>query len=317
MMAIILATVFLGTLLVVVAGYVLVNRRRLAAAEVLRSRLSPMAAAPVEGTSILKDVRASQLAALDRVLAGKTFTESLRRELERAGSRMSVGEFVLLVAVMAVAGLLLGQRIGIAAAPLLAALFAALSFLQLKRKQRARLKKFEAQLPEAVDMLVNAMKSGYSLQAAMKFVGDEMSAPLGPEFTRLYDEQRLGMEVRNALLNLQDRIDTLDCKMFVTALLIQRETGGNLAEVLTNLATLMRERVGIRGQIDTLTAEPKMSAVVLGLLPPTLFLLISVLNREYLTPLWMTPTGRFMLVYGVISVVVGYFILRKIGQIEI
>jgi tight adherence protein B len=193
----------------------------------------------------------------------------------------------------------------------------ALPLVHLRRKQRARLKKFEEQLPEAVDMLVNAMKSGYSLQAAMKFVGEEMNTPLGPEFTRLYDEQRLGMEVRNALLNLQDRIDTLDCKMFVTALLIQRESGGNLAEVLTNLATLMRERVGLRGQIDTLTAEPRMSAVVLGLLPVALFLAVFMLNRDYLTPLWTTTAGRVLSIYGIISVVMGYVILRKIGQIDI
>jgi tight adherence protein B len=318
MMALILAAVFLGTVLLIFAAYVLVNRRRLMAAEVLRERLSPFApAGPTGGATILKDVRASQLAPLERMLAGKTFTESLRRELERAGSKMSVGEFVLLTVVLAMVGLMIGQRIGLLAAPLCAALVGALPLVHLRRKQRARLKKFEEQLPEAVDMLVNAMKSGYSLQAAMKFVGEEMGTPLGPEFTRLYDEQRLGMEVRNALLNLQDRIDTLDCKMFVTALLIQRETGGNLAEVLTNLATLMRERVAIRGKIDSLTAEPRMSAVVLGLLPVVLFAIVFTLNRNYLHPLWTTQTGRVLSIYGIISVVMGYAVLRKIGQIDI
>jgi tight adherence protein B len=196
-------------------------------------------------------------------------------------------------------------------------LAAAIPYANLKRQQASRLKKFQGQLPEAIDMLVNAMKSGYSLQAAIKFAGEEMPEPLGPEFTRVYDEQRLGMDMRNALLNMQTRVDTVDCKMFVTALLLQRETGGNLAEVLSTLATLMRERVGTRAQIDTLTAEPRMSAVVLSLLPIGLFLLLAVLNREFLSPLWLTPAGRVLLVYGGVSVIFGYLVLRRIGQIDI
>ncbi|HMA03625.1 MAG TPA: type II secretion system F family protein, partial [Gemmatimonadaceae bacterium] len=186
-----------------------------------------------------------------------------------------------------------------------------------KRKAAARLKQFQAQLPEAIDMLVNAMKSGYSLQAAIKFAGDEMPVPLGPEFTRVYDEQRLGMELRNALLSLQERVNTLDCKMFVTALLLQRETGGNLAEVLSTLATLMRERVGLRGQIDTLTAEPRMSAVVLALLPVVLFIIVTMANRRYMSPLWTTPMGKILLLYAIASILLGYVVLRKIGQIDI
>jgi tight adherence protein B len=161
------------------------------------------------------------------------------------------------------------------------------------------------------------MKSGYSLQAAIKFAGDEMPEPLGPEFARVYDEQRLGMEMRNALFKLQERVDTLDCKMFVTALLLQRETGGNLAEVLTNLSTLMRERVGLRGQIETLTAEPKLSAVILSLMPVALFLIVATLNRDYMSPLWETPGGRLLSLFGVMSVILGYFVLRRIGQIDI
>lgn len=144
-----------------------------------------------------------------------------------------------------------------------------------------------------------------------------MPEPLGPEFTRVYDEQRLGMELRNALLSLQERVDTLDCKMFVTALLLQRETGGNLAEVLSTLATLMRERVGLRGQIDTLTAEPRMSAVVLALLPVVLFVIVTMANRTYMSPLWTTSMGKILLLYAIASILLGYVVLRKIGQIDI
>src|SRR6185312_15051859 len=316
MMALVLLAVFAGTMLLIVAVYVLVNRRRLAAGDALRDRLAPAMAGGASAT-ILKDDKASDIAALDRLLAGKGLTAALSEQLERAGSRMSVGEFVLLSAFSGGLGILLGRRFGVLAMPFFALLLGAIPYFYLKRKQASRLKAFQTQLPEAIDMLVNAMKSGYSLQAALKFAGDEMPTPLGPEFTRVYDEQRLGMEMRNALLGLQERMDTLDCKMFVTALLLQRETGGNLAEVLSTLAVLMRERVGLQGHIDTLTAEPKVSALVLSLLPIGLFLVVAMLNRDYLSPLWTAPVGRLLLMYAIVSMVFGYIVLRRIGQIEI
>jgi tight adherence protein B len=315
MLLFILVAVFLGTVLFIIATYAYANRRRLAAAEALRERLAPMSGTtPVR---ILKEDRASQLRLLNRLLDGKGITATLTRELERAGSQMTVGAFVLLTMLGGVVGYLIGQRLGGVLIVLLPLVGVLLPFVDLRRRQRARVKAFEAQLPEAIDMLVNAMRAGYSLQAAMKFIGDEMSAPLGPEFARFYDEQRLGMEVRRALLNLQDRTDTLDLKMFVTALLIQRETGGNLTEVMTNLATLMRERVGIRGQIETLTAEPKLSAVILSVLPVGMFGFMLLTNRAYVMPLFTTTVGRFMLIYGICSVIVGYMLLRRLGSIDI
>lgn len=315
-MLLVLVAVFLGTVLLILAGYILVNRRQLIAADTFRARMAP---APVGGvsSSILKEEKASDIGTLNRLLAGRNVTATISDQLYRAGSGMSVGEFVLLSLVWAGIGFFVGRRIDAYAAPLLALAFGYLPFLNLKRKAAARLKQFQAQLPEAIDMLVNAMKSGYSLQAAIKFAGDEMPVPLGPEFTRVYDEQRLGMELRNALLSLQERVNTLDCKMFVTALLLQRETGGNLAEVLSTLATLMRERVGLRGQIDTLTAEPRMSAVVLALLPVVLFIIVTMANRRYMSPLWTTPMGKILLLYAIASILLGYVVLRKIGQIDI
>jgi tight adherence protein B len=315
-MALVLVAVFFGTMLLIAAGYVLVNRRQLVAGDTLRTRLAP-ATTVGETTRILRDDRASEIGTLNRMLAGKEFTASLSEKIYQAGSRLSVGEFVLLTVVFGGLGFLVGNRIGFLAAPLVGAIGASLPYLNLMRQASARLKLFQTQLPEAIDMLVNAMKSGYSLQAAIKFAGDEMPQPLGPEFARVYDEQRLGMEIRSALLKLQERIDSLDCKMFVTALLLQRETGGNLAEILTNLSTLMRERVGVRGEIDTLTAEPKLSAIVLALLPLALFIIISVTNRTYIAPLWTLPLGKLLLVYGIVSVIFGYIVLRKIGQIDI
>jgi tight adherence protein B len=315
-MLLVLAGVFLGTILLIIAGYVLINRRQLVAADAFRARMAPTPAIGVT-SSILKEEKASDIGTLNRMLAGRDLTATIAAQIYKAGSKLSVGEFVLLSLLWTGIGFFIGRRVGILAAPFMALAFGYLPFLNLKRKAAARLKLFQAQLPESIDMLVNAMKSGYSIQAAIKFVGDEMPQPLGPEFARVYDEQRLGMELRNALLLLQERVDTLDCKMFVTALLLQRETGGNLAEVLTNLATLMRERVGLRGQIDTLTAEPRMSAIVLAMLPIALFIIVTMANRQYMSPLWTAPMGKLLLLYAIVSIILGYIVLRKIGQIDI
>jgi tight adherence protein B len=313
----ILAAVFGGTLLLVVATYQFVNRDKLATREIVQQRLASNAPGSVgPALSILKEERASSFEFLNRLLEGRSFTAGLALSLERAGSKMSVGTFLLLDAVTTAFGWLIGQRAGTLGAIAFAAIGAMLPFLNLKRLQRKRTKKLESQLPEAIDMLVNAMKAGYSLQAAMKFIGEEVSDPLGPEFTRFYDEQRLGVDVRLALNNLAARSDTLDLKMFVTALLIQRESGGNLAEVMTNLSTVMRERVALRGELDTLTAEPKMSAVVLTLLPISLFALINVMNRNYIQPLYDTDTGHHLLIYGAVSIIIGYLILRRMSNVD-
>jgi tight adherence protein B len=187
----------------------------------------------------------------------------------------------------------------------------------LRREYGQRVKKFEQQLPDALDMLVNSLRAGYSLQAAMEFVGAEVASPLGPEFARFYDEQRLGVDVREALLRLQERVGTYDIRMFVTALLIQRETGGNLAEVLGNIATLMRERIAFRGHVDTLTSEAKGSAKVLAALPVVVFLALYVMNPEFVAPLLTTETGHQLLALAIGMVVTGYAALTKLADVDI
>jgi tight adherence protein B len=211
----------------------------------------------------------------------------------------------------------MGQRFG---GPVYALVFAVLgglvpTFLLIRAKKR-RVSRFETQLPEGLDMLVNALKAGYSLQAAMEFVGGQITAPLGPEFARFYDEQRLGIDVRTALLRMQERIGTADARMFVTSLLVQRETGGNLGEVLTNLATLMRERVAFRGEVETLTAEPKFSARVLTSLPLVVYIGLRVFEPDFIKPLHTQPEGPYILAYAAVSCLIGYMIMMKIADIE-
>src|SRR5689334_4531638 len=316
MQGLVLLLVFFGTAMLVLGTYALINRRRLAAAAVLRQRMGDDAPTAAPTANILRDLRRSSLPALDHLLDSLAVSEALDYELRRAGASWSVGEFVLGSAIAASFLLLIGEQWGLFAAWIGALVGAIAPFIVLRMMQANRSRKFEEQLPDAIDMIVNAMRAGFSFQAALKFVGDEIAAPLGDEFTRVYDEQRLGSDMRNALISMQERVGTLDVKMLVTSLLIQRETGGNLSEVLGGLATLVRDRGALRGQIDTLTAEPKFTGRVLAMLPVIAFFALLYLNRPMMLPLLTTSTGRFILAYAVGSIALGYFVLMKIADIE-
>ncbi len=316
MQLLILTSVFFGLVFLIVAVYGLINREALEASDAAREQLRTGAAGSVAAVSILRDDRSSEIPFLNRLLTGRALTTWMAIQLERAGSEQKTGQFMLTSIAFAVGGVVIGQRYTLLAALALGALGLFLPFLWLRRKQAKREQAFEAQLPEALDMLVNALQAGYSLQAAMEFVGRETPAPLGPEFGRFYDEQRLGMEVRMALLRFQERVGTLDARMFVTSLLIQRETGGNLGEVLTNLATLMRERVTFRLQLATLTAEPRMSAKVLASLPLAVVLLIGLINPDFVRPLFDTPMGHKLVAYAGASVAVGYLVMSRIANVD-
>ena len=316
-MILLLAAVFIAALALFVGGYVLVNRRSLAAAGVARSRL--IAGQTFDKSwNLLRDERVSTVPFLDRLLTGKTWIETLRLRLDQAGTTIRPATFVMLTVLSGLTGTFIGGRI---TDGIFTLLFAAVGwgapFYWLRRRRKKRLGAFETQLPDAIDMLVSAMKAGYSFQAATQFIGEELRDPLGPEFGRFYDEQRLGIDVRTALLNMQDRVDSLDLKMFVTAVLIQRETGGSLAEVLEGLADLVRQRIAMRGQIETLVAEPKMSAKFLALLPVLVFLLLGALNPGFMAPLTQEQAGRLILMGAAVSVVVGYMVMMKIADVDI
>lgn len=316
-MILLLAAVFIAALALFVGGYVFVNRRSLAAAGVARSRLTAGQTFD-KSWNLLRDERVSTVPFLDRLLAGKTWIERLRLRLDQAGTTIRPATFVMLTVLSGLTGTFIGGRTTDGIFTLLCAAVGWVApFYWLRRRRRKRLGAFEAQLPDAIDMLVSAMKAGYSFQAATQFIGEELRDPLGPEFGRFYDEQRLGIDVRTALLNMQDRVDSLDLKMFVTAVLIQRETGGSLAEVLEGLSDLVRQRIAMRGQIETLVAEPKMSAKFLAVMPVLVFLLLGALNPGFMAPLTQEPAGRFILMGAAVSVVAGYMVMMKIADVDI
>ena len=313
----VLLAVFVATIAVLVAAYMFINRRRLEAANDALARLATTDEER-RAISILKGAQAGGAGLIGRLLTGRSYTESLAEELRRTGTSMSPAGFVQLGIVTVVAGVVLGTLFG---STVFAAVFgmvgAIAPFMWMKRRQRKRLEAFQAQLPDGIDMLVSAMKAGYSFQAAMNFIGEEMPAPLGPEFARFYDEQRLGIDVRSALLSLQSRVDSMDLKMFVTAVLVQRESGGNLGEVLANISDIMRERFALEGELVTLTAESRLSARILALLPLLVFIGMFALNPAFMRPMLQQTAGQLMLVLAGVSVGLGYFVMVRIADIDV
>jgi tight adherence protein B len=318
----VLFAIFLAVVGLVYGGYVLLSRGSLAATESAMARLQESEAAIEAVRSILRDEKASNVTAFDRFLKERDATLILQDRLRRAGVSINPAEFLLRALLTPLVTLVLGVAImrgslGANIAALVGLVIGApLPWLWLQYKLDRRSRRFSQQLPEALDMIVSAMRAGYSFPAAMKLVGEEVQEPLGPEFLRFYEEQRLGVEVRVALLAILQRTPDLDLRMFVTAVLIQRETGGNLTEVLERLSTLMREREGFRGELETLTAESKMSARILGSLPFVVVAAILLMNPNFIAPVLESSVGRWAMAAAAFSVFVGYRIMMRIARIE-
>lgn len=318
----ILVSVFVGALLLVVGGFVFVNRRRLAAADAVRVRLggSGSGGGILRGDSpisILRDSRVSDIPVLEQLLSGRGAAFWLERQIAQAGSKQRPGEVVMFILLSAMVGLTVGQWMAGGLFGLVGLVLGLpVPILVLRQRQKMRKNRFTQQLPEALDLLINALKAGYSLQAAIEFAGRETAAPLGVELVRFHDESRLGIDVRTALVALQERVGTEDVRMFVTSLLLQRETGGNLTELLGNIASLVRQRLAFQGQVETLTAEPKLSAYILTALPFLVAGAISIMSPGYMKPLFETALGHQIIAYCLVSMAVGFFIMMRIADLD-
>jgi tight adherence protein B len=201
--------------------------------------------------------------------------------------------------------------------PILAAIFGVAPFFYVRRMRKKRLAKFAAQLCEALELVARALRAGHSLAAGMNAVREEMPEPISSEFGRVYEEQNLGISLEAAMRNLADRMPNLDLKFFVTAVIIQRQTGGDLAEILDKIGYVIRERYKILGMVQALTAEGRLSGIVLTALPFLLVATMHMLNPQYVRPLYMHPTGQLMSIIGIIMIVVGAVVIRWIVKIKI
>ena len=194
---------------------------------------------------------------------------------------------------------------------------ASLPFLYVWWVRRARLKSFAAQLPEALDLMGQALRAGQSLPAGIQLVSTQMQDPIAPEFARAYEQQNLGVPMEESLRGMTDRIPNLDLKFFVTSVVLQRQTGGDLAEILDKISKLIRERFQIWGQIQALTGEGRLSGIVLLALPPALFGAMLKLNYDYVMMLFNEPLGQKMLVFGIVMQILGAAAIKKIITIKV
>ena len=189
--------------------------------------------------------------------------------------------------------------------------------LLVNYKKKKRMQALTDQLPEALDIIASGLRAGYSFPQAMAVVSREMASPIKDEFYRVIWENRMGKTLEEALHNMGERTDSDDLDLFITALLIQKQVGGNLAEVLNNISHTIRERVRIQGEINTLTAQGKMSAIIIIMLPIVLALILYFINTEYMMEFFQDIIGQVMLVASVISMIIGSIIIRKIIDIDI
>ena len=203
-------------------------------------------------------------------------------------------------------------------APLAAGfLGAAAPFGWLRHRRTTRLKRFEEQFPEALDLLSRAIRAGHAFQTAMGMVADELPQPVGPEFRKTFDEQNFGLPLREALAQLAERVPLLDVRFFVTAVLIQRDTGGNLSEILDNLAHVVRERFKILRQVRVHTAHGRFTGYVLLALPAALGIVLSFINPEHMGLLFHEPLGQRLLMAAMVLQTIGFLWIRKVIKIEV
>ncbi len=256
---------------------------------------------------------------LARSLAKLSFTTKLQRTLDQANLSWSAAQTLVnltITAMVTLAGLFAIGLPPLAYCGAAAAVFIVpLWFFGWRRKRR--LNKLVAQLPEVFELLSQALRAGHSLASAMQLVAREVPDPCGTEFGRVFHEQNLGLKIEDSLRNLADRVDMLDVRLFVTAVLIQRQVGGDLAEVLDKIGHLIRERIDLFGTVQVLTAEGRLSGAVLLALPVVVLLALTQVNPDYINTLFFDPTGKMMLTVAGVMQLMGWAMIKKIVNIKV
>ncbi len=271
------------------------------------------------GSLLMGQRRFSDIPGLQRLLQRKDAGERLAEELARAGMTLRPGEYLLMRWAVA---LLLAAVAWISSGALILAFVAAATgylapILYVRWRQRRRTRQFEEQLVDALVLISNALKSGFSFMQAMQAVADEMPDPISAEFRQALIETRMGAAVDEAMVKIAKRVRSAEFELVVSGMIIQRQVGGNLAEIISNVVHTVRERHRIQREVRTLTGEQRMEGAVLGVLPLVLLLVLLVLQPTYLSHMWAETAGRLMLGAGFLTDVIGLLVIRRLVQIEV
>ena len=288
----------------------------------LNARLEELSVTPdasAEESGLVKEKHVGLLPSLDRIAAETTRGSAFANWIEQTGVRISISGVLMMAFGLAllfgfIAASALRMGIGWIGGGLLGF---SLPFMFLRVKRTRRLRAFEEAFPEALDLIARALKAGHAFATGLKMVADEMPEPIGPEFRKTFDEQNFGLPLKDALANLTVRIPLLDVRFFSTAVLIQRETGGNLAEILENLGHVVRERFKILRQVRVYTAHGRLTGYVLLGLPVFLAIALAFINPEHMQLLFTERLGHMMLGATVIMQTVGYFWIKQVVKIEV
>jgi tight adherence protein B len=314
--------VFVLVALAVFAAVSLLDQRS-ARARLMKGRLANERKAPErdpeEELALLRDEQLSQIPALDTLLRRSSRVTEIQKMLVQGGLSMRAGNFLgfsaLAGVVATVVAYELSKRVEVAWVALLVGFLVPYSYASFRRNKR--FEKFEELFPEAIDTLARAVRAGHAFTTALEMITNEVAEPVSGEFRQLYEEQKFGMPVRDALINLTERMPLVDVKFFVTAVMLQRETGGNLAEILDNLSYVIRERFKIQRQVRVYTAQGRLTMALLMGMPPIIVTVMLVLNPAFIRPLFSDPIGHTLLVAGIVLQTIGYFVIRKIIRIQV
>jgi len=266
-----------------------------------------------------KDKRESAVgAAVDRAVAGRGFAQNLATQLARANLKWTVGEFIVMTVIFSAgAGLLFFvlNRIVLVPVGIFGGFFLPRIFLSMRKNKR--LKQFNDQLGDALNLIVNSLRAGYSTMQAMEVISNEMPAPISEEFGRVVLELQLGVPFDTAMANLMRRMPSGDMDLVITAMSVQREVGGNLAEVLDAISFTIRERVRIKGEIKAMTAQGTITGYVITALPFALAGLVYMMTPDFMGELFTDPCGWVMITISLFMIGLGYFFINKIVSIEV
>jgi tight adherence protein B len=268
---------------------------------------------------ILKKRVLSDIPLLNRLLNSFTIVEKMQTAINQANLKYTLGFFILLSMALGLTAYLMCLILlrNAVMSVLVSMIFASLPLIYVRLKKRQRVAKFEKQFPEALGLVARALRAGHAFASGMKLASEEFSDPLGPEFDETLDEINFGLSVSDALKNLAQRMDSADVRFFVISVILQRETGGNLAEIIEGLAHLIRERFKFRGKVRTLSAEGRLSAKILIMIPFVLFAVLSIINPNYANTLINEPVGRYILGISGCMLIVGAAVIRWIIRVEV
>jgi len=263
--------------------------------------------------------RLSAVPSVDAALShGREMLGPVEKLLTQADSGLTVGSFLMvcgLAGFVSFSVVVVPTQYALIALPV-ALVACAVPVIVMKHKRDSRVKKFEEQFPESLDLLARALRAGHAFTTGLLMVADEMPKPVGPEFRTIYDQQNYGMPMGDALKSFADRVPLLDAKFFVTAVMTQRESGGNLAEVLDNLASVIRDRFKVKRQIQVISAHGRMTGWVLSSVPPVLAFVMFLISPENMRVLWHDPLGIKMIALAIFLQITGAMIIRRLVQIE-